>query len=29
MAEQRSAQEVHDEDLVTSLNGNVEDDLAR
>jgi hypothetical protein len=29
MVEQRSAQEVLDDHLVTSLNGNVEDDLAR
>ncbi len=29
MAEQRSAQEVLDDHLVMSLNGNVEDDLAR
>ncbi len=29
MAEQRSAQEVLDDHLVTSLNGNNEDDLAR
>jgi hypothetical protein len=29
MAEQRSAQEVLDDHLITSLNGSVEDDLAR